>query len=97
MTKEESELNKILWRYYSDTEIMVINQRSNTSLCGEKNSQVSLLRGLSNEEIVGLLKAIEKNAPEHVFNSLFSITEKELPGNRFHKVMESLTSGALVA
>ena len=97
MTSEESVLNKILWRYYSDTEIMVINQRSNTSFNPEKINNVTLLRGLSNDEIVGLLKAVEKNAPEHVFNSLFSITEKELPGNRFHKVMESLTNGALVA
>ena len=98
MSSEESVLNKILWRYYSDTEIMMINQRSNTSLKAEKGVySISLLRGLSNEEIVGLLQAVEKNAPEHVFNSLFSITEKELPGNRFNKVMESLTKGVLVA
>lgn len=95
---EESVLNKILWRYYSDTEIMVINQRSNTSHEADRaGKSMSLLRGLTNDEIVGLLKAVEKNAPEHVFNSLFSIAEKELPGLRFNKVMESLTKGVLVA
>ncbi len=55
-----------------------------------------MMRGLSNTEISGWLKAVEKNAPEIVFNNLFSIAEKELPHDRFRKVLENLTEGTMV-
>jgi hypothetical protein len=56
-----------------------------------------MLRGLSNNEIVRWLKAVEKNAPEFVFNDLFATAEKELPNIRFRQVVEGLTEGQMVA
>jgi len=55
------------------------------------------MRGLSNTEISGWLKAVEKNGPEPMFAQLFSIAERELPQNRFRKVLENLTEGTMVA
>jgi hypothetical protein len=40
---------------------------------------------------------VEENAPEPVFTQLFSIAEKELPNDRFRKVLENLTEGTMVA
>lgn len=98
MANEEIELNKVLWQYYSDMELMIINQRSATPLSSDEvSSAIWMVRGLSNAEIVGLLKAVKKIAPDSVFNSLFVITEKELPGIRFHQVMESFSSASMVA
>lgn len=99
MAKEETVLNKILWRYYSDAEIIAINQRIVASIPPEEMAVTSawMMRGMSNTEISGWLKAVEKNAPEQLFTRLFSIAEKELPNDRFRKVLENLTEGTMVA
>ena len=98
MANEELVLNNVLWKYYSDMELMVINQRTFTAIPAEEaSSSTWVVRGLSNADIVGLLRAVKDNAPDSVFNSLFAITEKELPGIRFHQVMESLTYDKMIA
>ena len=99
MAKEETVLNKVLWRYYSDEEIKTINQRIVAAISPAEMTVASawMMRGLSNTEIIGWLKAVEKNAPQQVFTQLFSIAEKELPENRFRKVLENLTEGTMVA
>ena len=99
MAKEETVLNKILWRYYSDEEIRAINQRIVASIPPEEMSVTSawMMRGMSNAEISGWLKEVEKKAPESVFTQLFSIAEKELPSGRFRKLLENLTEGTMVA
>jgi hypothetical protein len=98
MAKEETVLNKVLWRYYSDTEILAVNQKIIASIPSEKMIVTSawMMRGMSNAEISGWLKAVEKNAPKPVFTQLFSIAEKELPNDRFQKVLENLAEGAMV-
>jgi Hemerythrin HHE cation binding domain len=99
MANEETVLNKILWRYYSDEEIIAINQRIVAAIPQSELAVTSawMMRGLSNTEISSWLKAVEKNAPQPVFTQLFSLAEKELPDNRFRKVLENLTEGTMVA
>jgi quinol monooxygenase YgiN len=99
MAKEETMLNKVLWRYYSDAEILAINQRIVASIPPQEIAIASawMMRGMSNMEISGWLKGVEENAPEPVFTQLFSIAEKELPNDRFRKVLENLTEGTMVA
>ncbi len=99
MSKEETVLNKILWRYYSDEEILDINQRIVSAIPHHEAAVINawMMRGLSSTEISGWLKAVEKNAPQPVFTQLFGIAEKELPNNRFRKVLENLTEGTMVA
>ncbi len=99
MAKEEDVINNLLWRYYRDEEILAIEHTIISSQVPEVASLASkwMLHGLSNQEIIRWLKAIEKNAPEIVFNNLFVAAEKELPGLRFRKVLEGLTEGAMIA
>jgi hemerythrin-like domain-containing protein len=99
MAKEEDIINNLLWRYYSDEEIRAIEQHIVSSQTPEAAGIVSkwMLRGLSNMEIAQWLKTVEKNAPEFVFNNLFSMAEKELPNARFRQVLEGLTEGAMLA
>jgi hypothetical protein len=99
MAKEEDVINNLLWRYYSDEEIYAFEQKIISSQTPEAVAIASkwMLRGLSNQEIVGWLKAVEKNAPEIVFNNLFAAAEKELPAVRFRQVLEGLTEGAMLA
>ena len=56
-----------------------------------------MMKGMNNAEITGWLRAVQENAPEQVFNTLFTIAEKELPYQRFRKILEDLTEGAMVA
>ncbi len=99
MAKEETVLNKILWRYYTDAEIQVLSQKivSSISPCEQEMTSAWMMRGLSIKEISSWLKAVEKNAPAPVFSKLFSLAEKELPNDRFRKVLENLTEGTMVA
>jgi hypothetical protein len=99
MAKEETVLNKVLWRYYSDAEIMAINRQIIASVSPEEMGAMSgwMMRGMSNHEISGWLKAVEKNAPEPVFTQLFGMAERELPDDRFRKVLENLAEGTMVA
>jgi hypothetical protein len=99
MAKEEKVLNKILWRYYTDAEILAINRGIVASLEPQEigASSAWMMRGLGNAEIRDWLSEVEKNAPAPVFAQLFSIAEKELPADRFRKVAESLAQATKVA
>ena len=99
MEKEESVLNKVLWRYYSDQEIIGIQQNIVKSLTpwGALHSSTWMMRGLNNAEIRDWLKAVEQTAPPDAFQQLYTLAEKELPLNRFQNVLESLTDGAMLA
>jgi hypothetical protein len=99
MTKEEVVLNDRLWRYYSDAEIIVLNQKIVAAILPEEMAFTAgwMMKGMSNAEITGWLKGVQKDAPEFVFSMLFTIAEKELPYSRFRKILEDLTEGAMVA
>jgi hypothetical protein len=99
MAKEETVLNERLWRYYSDAEIMAISQKIITDISPEEMKFTSawMMKGMSNAEITKWLKSVQTNAPETVFSALFAIAEKELPYQRFRKILEDLTEGAMVA
>jgi hemerythrin-like domain-containing protein len=92
MAKEESILNKILWRYYSDEEILDIQKKivANLSPWSASVSSRWIIRGLNNPEIVRWLRSVEESAPETVFQNLFATAEKELPAHRFRRVQEAL-------
>jgi len=99
MSKEETILNKILWRYYSDGEILAIQKNILASLTpwSATNGSRWMMRGLNNPEIVGWFKSIEESASEAAFQKLFAIAERELPERRFRHVLESLTEGVMLA
>lgn len=99
MQKEETVLNERLWKYYSDIEIIEIDNRIVASLPVEEMNFAStwMMQGLNNTEITRWLKEVQTAAPEFVFTSLFSIAEKELPADRFRSILENLTEGAMIA
>jgi hypothetical protein len=99
MAKEENILNKVLWRYYSDEQIIEI-QTNIVAHLSPKSSEIGtrwMMRGLNNPEIVRWLKSVEESAPEIVFQKLFSTAEKELSEVRFRQVLELLTEGVMLA
>jgi len=99
MAKEEEVINPILWRHYTDAELMAITHTIIARVPQDYLARFNkwMMRGLNNAEITGWLKGVEKNAPEPVFQSLFVIAEKELSERRFRQVLESMTEGAMLA
>ena len=92
MAKEEDIINNLLWRYYTDEQIRVIEKQIIAIQAPESTAVVWrwMLRGLSNTEIINWLKAVEKNAPEFAFHNLVTTAEKELPRDRFQHVVGEL-------
>jgi hypothetical protein len=90
MAKEEDIINNLLWRYYTDEQIQVIERQIIANQTPESTAVVWkwMLRGLSNQEITRWLTTVEKNAPAAVFNNIFAMAEKELPGFRLRQVTE---------
>jgi hypothetical protein len=99
MSNEENVLNEILWRYYSDEEIEAISKRIVRSRRDDEAIVTTawMMRGLSNTEISNWLKTAETTASWQVFAQLYSIAEKELPNDRFRKVLEIFSGESMVA
>jgi hemerythrin-like domain-containing protein len=99
MAREEDVINKILWRYYSDTELHELTMRIVSAIVPEKLTLYNkwMIRGLSNPEITAWLKDIKEKAPHFVFDGLLKQIEEELPAARSFSIIGSLTDGLLVA
>src|SRR5829696_5368820 len=68
MAREEDIINKILWRYYSDLEIIQIQQGivQNTAPWHQDFFSKWMLRGINNTEAALWLRTVERSAPEIV-------------------------------
>jgi hypothetical protein len=99
MAKEEDIINKILWRYYSDDEIMAITRKIAASVEPWIQDFYAgwMLRGINDIEATEWIKAIERSMPEIVFQTLLQKAEKEWSKERFMKVTQRLTEGVMVA
>ena len=99
MSKEETVLNEILWRYYIDAEIESMSNRIVRSLRHDEANITTawMMRGMSNTEISNWLKAVETTGPAPMFAQLFSIAEKELPQDRLRQVLEIFSGRTMVA
>lgn len=99
MAKEETKLNALLWKYFSDDHLKGITQQILAQVPPDAMSKYSrwMMKGLSNPEIIDWLKEIKNNAPEFVFNSMIELAEKELPANRWNAIQENMTEGAMLA
>ena len=98
MAKEEEVLNKILWRYYTDPELMATTRQIINDVPPAYLVQYNkwMIRGLNSGEISRWLKGVERDSPGAVFQSLFAIAEKELPEKRFRRVLEGMTEGVML-
>ncbi|HYK57283.1 MAG TPA: hemerythrin domain-containing protein, partial [Flavisolibacter sp.] len=98
MAKEEDILNRLLWRYYSDAEILQMQQRivQNTQPWHQDFYSKWMLRGINHVEAALWLRSVQRAAPEVVYQTLFTKAQQELPNPRFKKLVEALTETALL-
>lgn len=99
MAKEESKLNSLLWKHFSDKALQEITGKILAHIPPETMQKYSMwmMRALSNSEITCWLKEIKDNAPGFVFNGMLVLAENELSPERWHLVQASITEGAMLA
>ncbi|MDN3656892.1 hemerythrin domain-containing protein [Ferruginibacter paludis] len=99
MAKEEVELNRLLWQHYTDAQLHGLTQKILAHIAPADLQIFSswMMRGLSNNEVIGWLKEIKNNAPEVAFTAMLNLAEKELPATRWHLVQDCITEGAMIA
>jgi len=99
MAKEEDQVNKALWKKYTDTELHALTQKIVTSIPAQHLVQFNrwMMRGLNNSEITGWLKEVKNNAPDIVFQSLMQTAAAELEAPRWQQVQDAITEGAMLA
>ena len=89
MQREEIELNRLLWDHYSDDEILKINEQIIASIPPEEmaTSAQWFMQAINSEEAKNWLIAVKQTAPEHIFASLFELTETAIP-ERFRATVQ---------
>lgn len=92
MAKEETILNNILWRYYSDHEIMAINNQIVQSVAPWMQDFYAtwMLRGINDTETSQWLKSVKNQAPPVILRTLLQKAENEFSAQRFRKITRSL-------
>jgi hypothetical protein len=98
MAKEEDIINQLLWRYYTDAEILQIQQRivQSTQPWHQDFYSKWMLRGINNIEAATWLRSVEGSAPPVVYQTLFAKAKRELSRSRFQKLVEALTESAVL-
>ncbi len=98
MAKEETVLNEILWRYYSNEYLQTVQEKivKETSPLQVEYFMKWMLRGINNTEAATWLREVERTAPPSVFKTLFTKAEHELSEGRLQKIIESLSEGAMI-
>lgn len=97
MAKEETVINRLLWRYYTDEQLHALTQEIVSKVPQEamaKNTR-NMMRGLNNTEITGWLKEVKENAPPFVFAGLMTIAERELHSHRWLRIREKVKEEAM--
>ncbi len=92
MAKEEMLLNQALWKYYTDEQIIAIEQQLLATIPPAEMQITSkwMMRAISNSDAVNWLKKVKHSAPAFVFNNLMHIAQSELDENRFEVIAEAM-------
>lgn len=98
MNMEEQVLNDILWRHYTDRELIEFECKmltiAPTELLEIKGRWI--MKGISNPEIINWLSSIKDTAPQQVFQSYLKLAEELLPAEVWERVKSALADGFIV-
>lgn len=92
MNKEEIELNGVLWKHYSDTQIKQVEQTLVQQIPPQKMAIYAkwMIRGINDEELFHWLNEVRMFAPMEVYNMLMGIGKEQLAETRFDTLQERL-------
>lgn len=92
MVKEETVINSLLWKHYTDEQILAVQRDIVASIPPDKNEWYSrwMIKGINDVEMLIWLQNIKKAAPLPVFNGLCDIAGQELPAERWSAIRDRL-------
>lgn len=81
MSKEEIEINRVLWANYTDQQLLELNERLTAAIPPEEKmlSAKWMLRSINKAEAISWLQAVQQTLPACVFDALIDMTYTELP------------------
>ena len=81
MSKEEIEINRVLWANFTDEELLALNGRITASIPAAKKITATrwMFRSINKQDAIDWLKAVKQTAPSSVFANLYQMAETELP------------------
>ncbi len=85
MNKEERQLLPLLWKHYTDMEIIGMEQQIVAAIDPQTLMDESrwMMRSISNREIREWLGGVKIGAPEPVYHAFVQMAQEELPASRF--------------
>lgn len=85
MNKEETILLPLLWKHFSDADVLSMEQRIIASINPEVLIEESrwMMRSINNPEIAAWLGDVKKGAPDFVYSSFVQMASEELATERF--------------
>ena len=92
MSREESVLNPLLWKYYEDEELYRLTARIVAETPPEYQPLFNqwMLRGLNDAEILSWIRQVEPVAPAPAFDGLLQLAASQLPASRYRKLLEGI-------
>jgi hypothetical protein len=93
MSKEEIEINRVLWANYTDQELIELNGRLTASIPADQKMKTAkwMLRSINKTEAIKWMQAVKETSPSFVFDSLIEMASVELPEHIRAEVLESVT------
>src|SRR5689334_4897923 len=81
MAKEETVINKLLWRYYTDEQLQGITRTIVSNSPPEAFAKMArhMIRGINNAEILTWFAQVKATAPPFVYAGLAAIAAAEVP------------------
>ena len=81
MAKEETVINKLLWRYYTDEQLHGITRTIVSNSPPEAFAKMArhMVRGINNAEIITWFNQVKATAPPFVYAGLAAIAAAEVP------------------
>lgn len=90
MNKEEQLLNEMLWKNFTDEQIIDMERRIQQEIPADKVFTYFkwMVKGINDSELHQWLKTVKEEAPEFIFNALVEECRINLPASRFSRVEE---------
>ena len=92
MNREETLLNEVLWKLFTDQELITLVQQIAAGIPPEKNQHYSLwmLRGNNNADVAGWLSQVKRTAPPGVFDNLYALAAAGLGRERLKPILHAI-------
>lgn len=99
MRKEETIVNSVLWRHYTDGQLLRKVQEIGAAIPPEENKHFIfwMLKGLGTGEIIDWFNAIRVSAPPPMVLFFNSLAGEALPAGKWNRIQAALQESAVLA